>query len=441
MQLLWTLQIIESGHPSRDVIARGGMTIGRHSDSGLLLTDPFVSSRHAEIVEDAGGLAIMDLGSNNGTLVGDSVLLRKGDRQVLRNGMAISLGGARIVVREAGDGSETQSEPAVDAEMTIVASSPDEPPTVLPSGAPPSKPAPVKKLEPTPPPASKPAAAPAATPAPAAKLAPTPAPTPAPKPEPEAPVVPKPTPVAASAPDPAESILGGTVFANKDQGLAGIQTKLDHMGARLLLLNEADLRVIELRSQKITIGRSSSADCTLANKGVSSKHAVIEFRSSGNLFFLKDLGSANGTHVNGIPLDANMPFELGPDSYMRFGTVDALFLQSMDAGFHAIPPERHQNAAKLLVARGKLTSSVVKQAREDAVTQGVALGEILLLGQHVEPREWARSVKDAAVASTLQHLSSVNPKRIAMWVLVGLALGVAALLCFPSGRDLFGLGG
>jgi pSer/pThr/pTyr-binding forkhead associated (FHA) protein len=234
--------------------------------------------------------------------------------------------------------------------------------------------------------------------------------------------------------------LGGTVFANLDNATAGMQTKLDHMGARLLLLNEADLRVIELRSPETLIGRSSSADCSLANRGVSSRHAKIEFRPSSNLFFLKDLGSSNGTQVDGVPLDANAPHELSPDSYIRFGTVDALFLQSMDAGFHVVSSERHENAARLLTARGQIPSSVVKKAQEDAAEQGVALGEVLLLGQHVEPREWARSVKDAQVASTLQHLTPVSSKRILFWVAVGLALGFTALMATSSGRALLGIG-
>lgn len=401
MKTTWTLQVIESGQPARDVIAQEGMTIGRHPDCVLVLTDPFVSGHHAQVVADGEDLAIMDLGSNNGTMIGDSVLLREGDKQVLRDGMPITLGGARILVYGIGEGSATRSGHSIAAEMTVAAGLTDENTPVQP----------VAKMEPSP-----------------AKLVPTPESVPAPAPQ------------ASSAPVLGESSLGGTVFANRDQAMAGMQTKLDHMGARLLLLNEADLRVIELCSQKTLIGRSSSADCSLANRGVSSKHAQIEFRPSSNLFFLKDLGSSNGTQVDGTPLDANASHELSPDSYIRFGTVDALFLQSMDAGFHAVSPERHENAAKLLTARGKIPSSVVKQAQEEAAERGVALGEVLLLGQHVEPREWARSVKDAQVASTLQHLTPISSKRILFWVAVGLALGVAALMATSPGRALLGIG-
>ena len=396
----WTLQVIESGQPSREVVAQEGMTIGRHPDCALVLTGPFVSGRHAQVVADGEALAIMDLGSNNGTVVGDGVVLRKGDKQLLKDGMSINMGGARMLVCGAGDGSQTRLGRAFAADMTIAAGLTNEARPVQP----------VAKVELTPPPTPEP----------------TPEPTPA-SPAPASPVLP-------------ESGLGGTVFANLDNATAGMQTKLDHMGARLLLLNEADLRVIELRSPETLIGRSSSADCSLANRGVSSRHAKIEFRPSSNLFFLKDLGSSNGTQVDGVPLDANAPHELSPDSYIRFGTVDALFLQSMDAGFHVVSSERHENAARLLTARGQIPSSVVKKAQEDAAEQGVALGEVLLLGQHVEPREWARSVKDAQVASTLQHLTPVSSKRILFWVAVGLALGFTALMATSSGRALLGIG-
>jgi pSer/pThr/pTyr-binding forkhead associated (FHA) protein len=234
--------------------------------------------------------------------------------------------------------------------------------------------------------------------------------------------------------------LEGTIDPNSNQPVAGIQTKLDKMGARLILLNEADLRVVELRSLETLIGRSPKVDCILSNRGVSSEHAKIEFRPSSNLFFLKDLGSSNGTEVDGVPLAANTNHELSPDSYIRFGTVDALFLQSIDAGFHEVSPERHECAARLLIARGQIPSSVVKKAKADAAEQKVALGEVLLLGQHVEPREWARSVKDAQVASTLQQLTPISSKRILFWVVVGLVLMVAVLLGTSPGRALLGLG-
>jgi DNA-binding response OmpR family regulator len=56
----------------------------------------------------------------------------------------------------------------------------------------------------------------------------------------------------------------------------------------------------------ITIGRSADCDITLPERAVSRLHARIERRNQG--FLLIDLGSRNGTHVNGQEI--NQPYLL-----------------------------------------------------------------------------------------------------------------------------------
>jgi len=53
----------------------------------------------------------------------------------------------------------------------------------------------------------------------------------------------------------------------------------------------------ELTSGEITIGRTRSNDIPIDNPGVSASHAVI--RPDGEDFFIEDLGSKNGTYLNG----------------------------------------------------------------------------------------------------------------------------------------------
>lgn len=47
------------------------ITIGRSGDCGLVLEDDFASGRHARLHADGSGWILEDLGSTNGTFVGD----------------------------------------------------------------------------------------------------------------------------------------------------------------------------------------------------------------------------------------------------------------------------------------------------------------------------------------------------------------------------------
>jgi pSer/pThr/pTyr-binding forkhead associated (FHA) protein len=65
-------------------------TIGRRSDQHIVLSDPSVSRAHARIEQGAWGVAIVDLGSTNGTVVNG--LRLHGARTALRGGERIEIG-------------------------------------------------------------------------------------------------------------------------------------------------------------------------------------------------------------------------------------------------------------------------------------------------------------------------------------------------------------
>lgn len=63
----------------------GDLVLGRGDRAEIRLEDPFASSRHARIFEQAGAVVIEDLGSTNGTYLNEEVLesprpLHPGDR-------------------------------------------------------------------------------------------------------------------------------------------------------------------------------------------------------------------------------------------------------------------------------------------------------------------------------------------------------------------------
>lgn len=76
------------------------------------------------------------------------------------------------------------------------------------------------------------------------------------------------------------------------------------MSRVVLSLDGVVLREINLSKDRTTIGRRSHNDVVIDNLAVSGEHAVI-FLSAGDSY-LEDLGSTNGTTVNGQPIKKHL---------------------------------------------------------------------------------------------------------------------------------------
>lgn len=91
---------------------------------------------------------------------------------------------------------------------------------------------------------------------------------------------------------------------------------------QLLLMGEdgAPAETISLTREPVVIGRMSSNDIVLSDSNVSRRHA--ELRRNGSEWVVKDLGSTNGTIVNGRPASEH-PLKDG--DRLTFGTSELVF--------------------------------------------------------------------------------------------------------------------
>ena len=69
------VEVLNGVHQGVSFDIRGAMTIGRNPDSVLYLEDPQVSRKHAVIEQTYNGTFLRDLGSGNGTYIGDRRIL------------------------------------------------------------------------------------------------------------------------------------------------------------------------------------------------------------------------------------------------------------------------------------------------------------------------------------------------------------------------------
>ena len=95
-----------------------------------------------------------------------------------------------------------------------------------------------------------------------------------------------------------------------------------------LVITDTEGRVhdYELDRERVTIGRQAGNDIVLADKAVSSRHAVVVTILDDS--FLEDLGSTNGTQVNGQPITRHA---LAHGDLISMGRNSLRFLGNPDA--------------------------------------------------------------------------------------------------------------
>lgn len=78
-------------------LSDSGVLIGRNPECVLVLSDDFASGRHARVYRDGDGWFVDDLGSTNGTFIGDQPI---GQHVPLREGSRIRIGQTVLEVRK-----------------------------------------------------------------------------------------------------------------------------------------------------------------------------------------------------------------------------------------------------------------------------------------------------------------------------------------------------
>lgn len=98
--------------------------------------------------------------------------------------------------------------------------------------------------------------------------------------------------------------------------------------ARLIFTNQqGDIEKVELSRLRTTIGRSARSDVCIPDAFASRLHA--EVRLEGDMYWLQDLGSANGTRYNGVAVKTAVPLTNGGE--IQIGETRITFDSQKDA--------------------------------------------------------------------------------------------------------------
>jgi pSer/pThr/pTyr-binding forkhead associated (FHA) protein len=334
-------------------IIGGSLTFGRDANSDVVVSGSQVSRRHAEIVVSPRGYILVD-SSTNGTWV-------NGER--VQNQRLL----ARADVIRAG---EEEFRFYADAAPTL------EQPPVEPPGAPPPVPvaqAPAAAPPPAAPPAAPSVRPPVTPPAPPVPQAPVRGaaqlistgyfPSPHARPSsnisprtgedtalPDAPPMPRPVqaPPAASVPTPptpqAPQAAAPAAPAAPAAAPAAAAKAPQSLAKFLIRSGALKGQRLYVKVPIVNIGRAEYNDLVVPDDSVSSQHAKLTRREG--VWILTDLGSTNGTMVDGERITADVP--IAPGAFVRFGDIQLVFEPTDDdAGMDKQAGTRAISAVKL----------------------------------------------------------------------------------------------
>ncbi|MCX4469138.1 FHA domain-containing protein FhaA [Micromonospora sp. MW-13] len=126
-------------------------------------------------------------------------------------------------------------------------------------------------------------------------------------------------PVSAPGYDQGGYDAGPPAYPAYDQG-GGYGPPPGHGGGRNVRLVSGDGRTYPLQMGSTVIGRGDQANLRLPDVGISRRHARLDF--DGGQVVLTDLGSTNGTMVNGQRVSA---VALNPGDMIQLGTTTLTF--------------------------------------------------------------------------------------------------------------------
>jgi pSer/pThr/pTyr-binding forkhead associated (FHA) protein len=284
----------------REYQVGAALRFGREAGADVVVPGGQVSRRHAEIVASPRGYLLIDT-STNGTFVNTE---RVENQRVLARADVIKI---------------------ADEEFRFYA---DAPPAAAPPAPPP------------PPPSAPPAAA---------------VPRPAPVPQAVGPATPRSPVPAAEIPPPASAAqLQSTGYfetGTQPGHPAGAVPPAPAPPPAPAQLAKFVVRSGALKGQRlivkvpiVNIGRADYCDMVIPDDSVSSQHAKLTRREG--IWVLTDLGSTNGTTVDGEKVEGDIP--LAPGAFVKFGDVQLVFEPTDDdADVNAPKATRTMAAVKL----------------------------------------------------------------------------------------------
>jgi diguanylate cyclase (GGDEF)-like protein len=155
-----------------------------------------------------------------------------------------------------------------------------------------------------------------------------------------------------------------TVKLNVDEVRESIARAQRKQAALVVLQgSESEIGTHVMLDRAVTIGRDPKTELPLQDEGISRRHCRIAFDKEKGAFFIDDLGSTNGTLLNGKRLQACKKLEAGDRIYLGACVVKFTYSDALEVGYHA--------QMDVLVGTDDLTGLIAKRRFDAAYVRAV----------------------------------------------------------------------
>ncbi len=192
----------------------------------------------------------------------------------------------------------------------------------------------------------------------------------------------------------------------------------------------ADVEQLDISKDEIVLGRRKGCDIVLADKKASGRHTMV--RRSGVRYFVKDLGSSNGTYLNGTRIVEER--ELSGDDWIRIGQTEIQF-KANSKSYAAKEKDFPMVVDDFAAQPASEAAGVSPLEGLDAGAAAFAPAEAAQPGAQPDANAAANSIAGigpsvAANGSLLEKFRALPPKRRIMMIIV-----VAAFLYLIMDED------
>ena len=143
------------------------------------------------------------------------------------------------------------------------------------------------------------------------------------------------------------------------------------MAKLILSLEGSVIRDFPLDKERITIGRKAQNDIQIENLAVSGEHARIVTMLEDS--FLEDLGSTNGTLVNGNPVKKHI---LQDNDVIEIGRYKLKFVKEAPTARPAEPASMEDFERTMILRAPAAEKAAANAFREPAMAQGTAAAPV-----------------------------------------------------------------